>query len=160
MGCYELTRSSVLRTLARYDNSAVQNCAARTQVYGYTKFAVIAGYCISGSNNAEDYNSRPSTWCLNGQGRYIYRRYFMDLYKITSPSQSGDVADDDYGNIGSLTLGPLPVNPSSPVPPPNPNPPQPQQTVQSGSARTVAEVYLHCILILVTLILYTIALVA
>ena len=153
VGCYELViaKSRALRTLGRFHSNAVQNCANRMQLYGYTRFAVIVGYCISGSNNAADYNAKPSTQCANGQGRFIRGKYHMSMYMITSTSQSGDVADDEYGSvdIGSLTLGPLPMTPSSP--PAKLNPPQQTVHVQSGSACTAVNLY--CILILLALAL-------
>lgn len=135
LGCYELTRRYALRTLGRFGENAVRNCAVRSESYGFTIFAVVLGYCISASNDVEDYNSRSSSWCVNGEGRYIHGRLYLDVY--TSTPLPGSVANDVYG---SQRLSPLPL----PLPSPSPSPPptlNPQQTAESGSMPLTPALY-------------------
>ena len=125
LGCYELTRRYALRTLGRFGENAVRNCAVKSERYGFTIFAVVLGYCISASNDVEDYNSRRSSWCVNGEGRFIHGRLYLDVYTITP--LPGSVANDAHGSLG---LSPLPL----PLPSPSPSPTlNPQQTAESGS---------------------------
>ena len=123
LGCYELTRRYALRTLGRFNGNAVRNCAAKSQELGFRMFAVVLGYCISASNNVEDYNARRSSLCVNGDGRYVNGKLYLDVY--TSAPLRGNVANDAYGSLG---FSPLPwVLPSSS---PTLNP---QLTAESGS---------------------------
>ena len=119
LGCYELTRRYALRTLGRSNVNAVRNCAAKSQDLGFMMFAVVLGYCISASNNVEDYNARRSSLCVNGEGRYVNGKLYLDVYK--SAPLRGNIANDAYGSLG---FRPLP----SPSPTLNP-----QQTAESGS---------------------------
>ena len=48
----------------------------------FTIFAVSIGYCISGSNQASDYQDFPSNLCENGVGAYIGGFYIMNVYEI------------------------------------------------------------------------------
>ena len=123
LGCYELTRRYALRTLGRFDVNAVKNCAAKSQDLGFTVFAVVLGYCISASNNVEDYNTRRSSLCVSGEGRYVNEKLYLDVY--TSAALSGNIANDAYGSLG---FSPLPW----PLPSPSPTL-NPQQTAESGS---------------------------
>ena len=78
----------------------VEKCGRAATQQGYEYFAVSIGYCISGSNNIEDYNNSNSYYpgfCNNGvgevyyYGRYVY--YFMDVYKVTDNSTFTASAD-------------------------------------------------------------------
>ena len=123
LGCYELTRRYTLRTLGRFDVNAVKNCAAKSQDLGFTIFAVVLGYCISASNNMEDYNSRRSSLCVDGEGRYVNGKLYLDVY--TSAPLRGNVANDAYGSLGFSAL---------PWPLPSPFPTlHSQQTAESDS---------------------------
>lgn len=102
-GCWYLnTRSGRLGTLegrtpALSDNpftrqNPVSKCGIATQNENFFLFGVTLGYCISGSNNLQDYQYVTSGLCMNGRGGYSRGYFIMDVYEITSQQLFRDSA--------------------------------------------------------------------
>ena len=96
---------------------AVAKCGLAATKQGYEYFGVSIGYCISGSNNSEDYNNTNSFypgWCVDGvgavyySGRYVY--YFMDVYKVVDVSSFTVSADQVIGPDSVTTEPPSGVS--------------------------------------------------
>ena len=97
--------------LNRTEPVAKCGLAAIKQRYEY--FGVSIGYCISGSNNIEDYNNSNSYypgWCNDGVGEVYYSGshtyYFMDVYKVTDVSSFNASADSAISPDSVTTVPP------------------------------------------------------
>ena len=91
----------------------VAKCGLAAIKQGYEYFGVSGGYCISGSNNSEHYNTNSSYysgWCNDGIGRVYYTGrytyYFMDVYKVTDVSSFTVSADSAIGPDSATTVSP------------------------------------------------------
>ena len=70
----------------------IRKCGSTAQRLGFNYFAVSAGYCISQSNDVNDYRYIPSSICDNGVGGYINGYFVMDVYEITNMQAFQDSA--------------------------------------------------------------------
>ncbi len=60
----------------------IRKCASAAQDYFFRLFALSIGYCISGSNNLDDYQYVCSEACRDGKGAYVSSYFIMDVYEI------------------------------------------------------------------------------
>ena len=91
--------------------NSVEKCGLAAIQQGYEYFGVSIGYCISGSNNLEDYNSTSTFYpgyCSDGVGGVVYywryTYFFMDVYKVTDASSFTTSADSAIA--GAVTTAP------------------------------------------------------
>lgn len=110
VGCFYLVRRYAYNLLSlegatedltdNYQNRTqpVRKCGQAAREYNYTTFSIINGYCISGSNDTDDYTVfGASDNCQNGTGdireveayslrygRYRVTLYSMDVYRISN----------------------------------------------------------------------------
>ena len=54
-----------------YREEPIRKCGTAAQLFGFNIFAVTVGYCISGSNDLENYQTVSSSLCQGGEGTSI-----------------------------------------------------------------------------------------
>ena len=124
VGCYLVPSSSDTLSLLE-DTTAylsddpttrtqpVAKCGLSAMEQGFNIFGVSVGYCISGSNNPDDYKDfyYPG-YCSDGNGGVFYvgsfPYFFMDVYKIVDVSDFTTSADEAVLADASPSASPSP----------------------------------------------------
>lgn len=125
MGCFAIP--SVVQNLRLLENEtpdlsdsattrtkAVEKCGLGAIQFHYNAFSVALGFCISGSNNTNEYTQSPGFFCADGKGGLFDNAVYMDVYKIENPQAYSDALHEVLFSTTIIRPTPTPTQVSKP----------------------------------------------